>query len=355
MDTLHEEILSKEEEAKQRNRRLMSFVIFLLMLLTFLGLLYNVIFDSGTSTNKPFGTDTDNHPPLVAKAAPTPTLPPVNSGIHRRSGANGSGVTSTSKSSIDVFNDYNYYSYDSPSSSGPTPNPNNPSVLGDYSSSPSYNIFQSMVGGSGNIPGYDSSTHFTDGGSTAGDLAVGRSSSSNYRTQSGYNTDAEPRLEFVVDTSLVALGTLDISQTLTGTATFNVLAYNASGYAVTVLGTSLYNGSHYLTNLATDTASAAGTEQFGINLVANTSPSVGANPIQVPSSNFSYGVAGDGITSAYATPNLFRYNNGEVIASSNRDSGITDYTISFIANISGATNVTFNYSTELILIATGTF
>jgi len=50
-----------------------------------------------------------------------------------------------------------------------------------------------------------------------------------------------------------------------------------------------------------------------------------------------------------------RFNNGEVIASSNRNSGITDYTISFIANISGTTNVSFNYSTELILIATGTF
>ncbi len=346
--------LTPEEEAREKRDRIIGFIMFLLMLLAFFWLLFQVFFN-GKSTNL---VGTDNHPPLVEKPAPasTPGLPSASDGVHRRSGNSSSSVviggSSKSKSSLEVFNTYNYYS-----SSSPASNSNNPAVLGDSSYSASYTILESLLSG-GASTSYTGagSASYTDGGSTAGgDLAVGRSSSTNYRTQSGYNTDPEPRLTFVFDTSSIYLGTLSPSFTLSGSATFNVLAYNASGYVVQMNGTSLYNGSHYITPLATDTASAAGTEQFGVNTVANTSPSVGANPVQVPSSAFSFGVAGDGVTSAYATTNQFRFNSGETIASSNRDSGQTNYTLSIITNVSFATPATSVYSTELDFVATGTF
>lgn len=343
-----------EEEARDRRYRMIDWIVFGLMVLVFLCLLFEVL---NSGSNK---TAVNPRPPLATKPAPSSTssLPSAKSGIHRRSGGSSSDIVlrdggSSASSRTNVFNSYNYYSYNSVTPV-PVPTPS-PEVLG-ASVSTNFSIIQDLLGGSGaTIPGGAGSTHFTDGGSTAGDLAVGTSRSANYRTDSGYNTDGEPRLSFVIDTAYVGLGTLDITQTRTGTATFNVLAYNASGYVVRVNGTSLYNGFHYLNPLAVDTTSSAGTEQFGLNTVANSSPLLGAGPVQVPSTDFSFGTAGDGVTNAYAQANKFRFNNGEIIASSNRDSGETDYTLSFIANISAITSTTARYSTELSLVATGTF
>jgi hypothetical protein len=104
-------------------------------------------------------------------------------------------------------------------------------------------------------------------------------------------------------------------------------------------------------NLTSPTASVAGSEQFGINLVHNTSPaSFGANPVQVPSSAFSFGAAAPG----YNTPNQYKYVPGDTIAYSNSSSGETDYTISYIYNISVITpGGTYGFND--VLVATATF
>jgi hypothetical protein len=305
-----------------------------------------------------------------ANATPAPGSVIVLPGSGGVLGANGQST----RTIINITNVYNIYSTDylspaptpsptpgaSPSvtpfaSPSPSPSPSNsPAVLGDYFVSSSFSIVESMLGGTGSIPGSSSSANYQDGGSTIGDTAVGRSDSANFRTQSGFDTTPDPRLEFVVDTDLVDLGTLHTNTTGTGTATFNVLAYNASGYVVRVNGTTPCSGAYCMNALTTDTVSITGTEQFGLNTVANTSPAIGADPVQVPSSVFSYGVAGDGFTTAYATANQFRFNSGEVIASAPSASGVTDFTISFIANISGYTPGG-SYSTVLTLVATGTF
>jgi hypothetical protein len=302
-----------------------------------------------------------NRGALPAPAIATNPTPSPGSVIKLPGGGGLLGANGTSaRTIINIDNIYNFYDTatpipsDSPSPS-PTPTPSSsPAVLGDYFASASYSIVESMTGGTGSIPGSSFSTNFVDGGSTIGDTAVGRSDSAHYRSQSGFDTTPDPRLEFVVDTDTVDLGDLHTNTTGTGTATFNVLAYNASGYVVRVIGTSPYNGSHYIDNLTTDTASIPGTEQFGLNTVANTSPAIGANPVQVPSSIFSYGVSGDGFTTAYTIPNQFRFNSNEIIASAPSTSGVTDYTISFIGNVSVFTP-SGHYSTALTLVATGTF
>lgn len=239
-------------------------------------------------------------------------------------------------------------------------------TLGDPSSSSSnYSVIEGEIGGNGQFnsssSSYSINPNIDNGGSSLGDSAVGNSGSTNYQTNSGFNTSAEPTLTMVVNSAGVNIGVLSTSTAQTASTTFSVSNYTSSGYAVQIIGSPPTNSGHALTALATDTASIAGSEQFGINLRANTSPvSVGADPSQNPSSSFSYGVAGDGITGTfgvtrpYTIPNKYRYVSGETIASAPKSSGQTDYTISFLANQSNTTPGG-TYTGSLAIVATGTF
>ena len=100
-----------------------------------------------------------------------------------------------------------------------------------------------------------------------------------------------------------------------------------------IAGSSPKYSNHALSTMSTAAASQAGTEQFGINFVANTSPLIGAAVTQVPDSTFSYGTVEPG----YNTTNQFKYVDGDIVARSNTESGETDYTLSMILNISQVT------------------
>ncbi|HKR81943.1 MAG TPA: hypothetical protein VJR27_03000 [Candidatus Saccharimonadales bacterium] len=216
--------------------------------------------------------------------------------------------------------------------------------------STNYQIQEDFIGGVGGT--YANSTNYQSIGS-AGAAAVGDSSSANYRTQSGATTTNDPSLSFAVNTSSVALGTLSTGSAGTGTAAFSVLNYTSYGYVVQVLGNPPSYGGHSLTAMS-GAASSAGTEQFGINLVANTTPAslsgVSANPQQVPSGSFSNGTFGSG----YGTTNTYKYNSGDTIAQATQSSGQTTYTISYVANISGTTPAGA-YTGAETLICTGTY
>ena len=110
-----------------------------------------------------------------------------------------------------------------------------------------------------------------------------------------------------------------------------------------------------MAGLTTPTASSPGTEQFGINLVANTTvcgapTNFGADPIQVPSNTYSFGQ----VSSGYNTCGLFKYVKGDTVAYSTRSSGETDYTISYLFNISNIT-AAGAYQFNHILVATSTY
>lgn len=219
--------------------------------------------------------------------------------------------------------------------------------------SSNFSIQEDFLGSGGVID--SSSTNYrsfdTVGGVGVGDSTGPNVPTSGYQSQSGYTTTNDPSLSFIINTSSVSLGTLSTSTAKTGTATFSVLNYVSSGYIVQVVGNTPSNGSHNLTNLSSQTASSAGTEQFGINLVANTSPATfGADPVQQPSTSFSYGTAASG----YNTTNVYKYVNGNTIANASRQSGKTDYTISYIANISISTP-NGSYSGSQTLVCTGTY
>ena len=206
-----------------------------------------------------------------------------------------------------------------------------PIAVAQSQQSSSYQIEESYIGPGGTI---DSSSSSYQSSATTGDIGVSESTSTTFKEQGGFNTTSEPRLSVIINTSSISFGSLSSSVASTGTSTFSVLNYTSYGYAVYTIGNPPSNGSHTLTGINPTTASQVGTEQFGINLKANTSPvTFGAEASQNPSSTFSNGAASSG----YNTANNFRYVAGEKIAEANQSSGQTDYTISYIVNVSNST------------------
>ena len=107
----------------------------------------------------------------------------------------------------------------------------------------------------------------------------------------------------------------------------------SDGYTLHIYGDTPKYGDHSLSTMKTPASSSPGTEQFGINVIRNNSLGFGADPVQVPSDLMSFGeVAAD-----YGASDVFKYINGDVVASSVVESGRTDYTVSMIVNISNAT------------------
>jgi hypothetical protein len=185
-------------------------------------------------------------------------------------------------------------------------------------------------------------------GEFIGDLAVGNSASTNFQIYSGYDTTADPSLSFIVDTGSINFGSFSPTVASTTTSTFRVIDYTSYGYIVQIYGSPPTNGSHTITPMASTNPSMVGTEQFGINLVANISPaSFGADP---DNGAFGFGQA----ATNYNTANNFRYVNGETIATGPKSSGETVYTISYIVNVSSITPGGV-YTSPQQLICIGTY
>lgn len=223
-------------------------------------------------------------------------------------------------------------------------------VNAQTSSSPSYSTYEYSFG-TGGDNGLSSSSYSAN--AATGATGVGSASSTNYSAEAGSITPRDEYIEFVVSGSTVALGQQSVASTSQGTATFYVKAYVSSGYVVRNASPApTYNG-HTLASPGSATASAVGTEQFGINLAANTcalcvpSTSFGAVPVQTVDGTFSYGVAASG----YNTANQYKYTNGDIIAQSTKSSGRTDFTISYILNIASNTPAGF-YTMNHIMVAT---
>jgi len=147
-------------------------------------------------------------------------------------------------------------------------------------------------------------------------------------------TNNEPFLDMILEPGDSNLGVLTTQATATKTTSIKIRSYLISGgYSLQIIGTPPKFDGHTLNTPTTPTASTPGTEMFGINVVANTSPNVGANPIQVPADQQVFGVAHDN----YKTPNKFMYQSEDVIARGQTDSGRTDYTVSMVVNIANST------------------
>ncbi len=152
-------------------------------------------------------------------------------------------------------------------------------------------------------------------------------------------------LTFTLGDTTVALGALTPSTTGSGTSTMTASTNASSGYAITVTGSTLTSGLNTIAALSSNAGSTQGTSQFGINLVANTTPPVGSN------------VSGSGSGAAatnYNTADSFRFVSGATVASAAAATNANTYTVSYIANIPGD-QPAGSYSTALTYIATATF
>lgn len=225
-----------------------------------------------------------------------------------------------------------------------------PISFAQQSSSANYEVNEVFFGNGGEL---EACSTIYCSRQSAGEMGVGNSASANYQAQGGFNTERDPFIAFIVTGGSTDLGVLTTASAATATATFSVKTYMASGYVVQTVSDPPRNtlpSAPYLTTLSTPTASSPGTEQFGINLVANTSPvTFGANPVQIPDNTFSFGT----VASGYGTANLFKYVKDDIVAQSSRSTGETDFTISYLYNISNVTPAgEYQFAHDLVVTAT---
>jgi hypothetical protein len=186
---------------------------------------------------------------------------------------------------------------------------------------------------------------------TLGEMGTSESASASYIMKAGYQAmtggAADPTLSFSITDNTISLGTLSVSLASTDIAVFTVSTNASNGYSVTIIGNTLThaNQTDNIDAIAPSAVSySIGSEQFGINLMDNSSPDVGA------SADGGSGQASSG----YNTENLFKFVSGNTIASSSGSSEMTTFTISGLGSISSET-AAGDYSTDLCLIATGSF
>lgn len=146
-------------------------------------------------------------------------------------------------------------------------------------------------------------------------------------------------------TSLVDLGTLKTNSVSSGQSQMAAATNDNNGYFVSMFGTTLTSGNNVIAPLSSPTASLPGTGQFGINLRANTNPSIGQEP------------SGDGTaapTTNYAQQNLFTFNDGDTIIGAPNSTAFNRMTVAYLANINSA-QAPGIYTTTLTFIATVQF
>jgi hypothetical protein len=219
------------------------------------------------------------------------------------------------------------------------------SALAANLTSPNYIFEESALGDIGNTNGQSANYQAAVSG---GIIGFGNSADSTIQVNAGNTTTSDPALSFGVITSGVNIGSFSPSTTATTTSTFEVSDYTSYGYVVQLYGNPPSNGSYTLASMTANNPSMAGVEQFGINLVANTSPvSLGANPNH---GQFGYGTA----ATNYSTANSYRYDSGDTIVTGPQSSGVTIYTISYIVNVTSLTPGG-QYTSAQTLICTGTY
>ena len=142
------------------------------------------------------------------------------------------------------------------------------------------------------------------------------------------------------------MGTLGPDSTLTAQSQMAVGTNASGGFAITANGSTMSAGLSTIDGLNAPTESKQGTNQFGINLVANDQLGIGGDP----HGDWANAVAADD----YSQPNRFKYVSGDVVAYSPNVSLMKKFTVSYIVNSkpdlrAGVYTTTINY------IASGRF
>jgi hypothetical protein len=171
----------------------------------------------------------------------------------------------------------------------------------------------------------DASGAITDKGSLA------------FSTAGGLGTQAyvPPFLEFCVGVTVapdcsstsgssIDLGELSTTFPKTATSQFAGATNDPGGFSASIMGTTMTSGNNTIPAMAAPTASVPGTSQFGINLRANASPTVGQDPT---------GVGTSVPNGQYANPNQFAFVSGSQLSASPLPTEYNVFTVSYLVNI----------------------
>jgi hypothetical protein len=142
------------------------------------------------------------------------------------------------------------------------------------------------------------------------------------------------------------MGQLDSESTLVARSQMAVGTNASSGFAITAVGIPLAAGTSVIDSPATPTASKPGSNQFGINLVANNAPAVGSDP-EGPFANALP-------MPDYSVQNRYKYVPGDVVAFSPNVSLMKKFTVSYIVNSREDLRAGV-YTTTITYIASGRF
>lgn len=145
---------------------------------------------------------------------------------------------------------------------------------------------------------------------------------------------SEPMLEMIVEPGASSLGNLSTERTGLKVMKIKIRNFETDGYMLQIVGNSPKYKNHNLKTVPGLIEPRPGTEQFGINAVANTIPEdIGENPKFQPS--------GDDATSlvwpGYNHANVFKYVSGDTIAASQENTGGAEFVITMMVNISNST------------------
>lgn len=230
-----------------------------------------------------------------------------------------------------------------------------PAIAGaDHSQSATYQVNETFFGSGGELNAC-SATYCSK--QSTGELAVGQTASTGYKAQAGFNTDRSAYLEVSTSTTNINLGTLSTNAPTTASASFTVKSYLSHGYTVANASDGPSNNGYNMATITIPTGSIPGTEQFGMNMRANTSPvAFGADPVQhlAPDNTFGFGYVPSNPGLDYNSPDFFRYVKNDSIAQSDKSSSDTTFTISYLFNISPVTPGG-TYVFHHVLVVTATF
>ncbi len=147
----------------------------------------------------------------------------------------------------------------------------------------------------------------------------------------------------------VDIGDLFPETTADVTSQMAVATNARSGYVITANGPPMEAGTHVIPALTTPTQSAAGNNQFGINLRENTVPEPIGNDI-----NSSPSTPGQVVMPNYDISNRYMYKDGDVVAEASSVDLGTIYTVTYIINNAPDLHPAV-YSTTITYICSGRF
>lgn len=148
------------------------------------------------------------------------------------------------------------------------------------------------------------------------------------------------------DNYFTDMGTLSTADTLTAESQMAVGTNASGGFAITANGSAPSAGTNVIKGSESPSLSAPGSNQFGLNLVANSSPTVGNDP----EGEWANAMA----SSDYSVPNQYKYVAGDVVAYSPNVSLMKKFTVSYILNANPSLRAGV-YTTTINFVASGRF